>query len=697
MNATRPTRKFGGRAELVAAALAVVCFENVLPNDFAYDDDQIVRSNPRVNQPGQWSASWTTDHWSQQRDATPNRDLLYRPIALSSYRLVRSLAGPSPLPHHLVNVFLHAFICALIVRFCRHCGGTGSAALIAGVLFAVLPIHTEAVAPVVARADLLATLGVLLTLLAHRRSMTTAAQSRVAAWRAAAALAAFLALGSKENGISVIALAVLMDAYWHRPAAEPIARASWWSWRTLLRLAYLLIPLAVYLTLRYHALGGRLHSPTPPTKTVNVLVDAPAWQHILGVVQLWGMYWAKTLWPGVLSVKYSINSIRLATSLFDPHVLLGAAVAIGLLVASAAVWRKGMPNVAFFSAGVVLSYLPTANAFVLMQVFLAERIWYLPSVWIAILAGVALAPLMRRPACRAVLVALVLGMMARCWIRNAEWQDNGTLYAAAYRDQPDGVGPLSLYGQWLVHGGEYERGVELLKRAVEIEPGFTNAHLTLGAAYSRMGNLPAAIYHLRTAYMQVPDNPRTKDALTRTSRELSERDEQLKILRRRAAENPDDLDAEIALLHRLHEIGLINEAELRLREHEHRFGNQPAWQAEYAVTLVYLNQPDFAIERYRKSLTLDPARPQWAVELAMLLLERRKEGDLDEAWRWADHAAALSPDAPVVLSCRAELLAIRGDLTAAIDHYERAIHNLPPGSEQRRLFEERARTLGRRP
>ncbi|UCC31450.1 MAG: hypothetical protein JSU86_04070 [Phycisphaerales bacterium] len=688
-------RRWWSRPETVSAAAAVICFVNVLPNEFCYDDVPIVRSNPKVNDAGQWHAIWTTDYWSEAREASPNRDLLYRPVALSSYRLVRTVGGVNPLPHHAVNLILHVLICALVARVCRSVGGSEAAALVAGVLFAALPIHSEVVASVVGRADLLATLCVLLTLQAHRRSMLSTTWRPTVSWRAAAALAVLCAMGSKEVGISVVVLTLLFDWFLHHRFRETGADRHWWTWRTLMRLVYLMVPLAIYLALRYHALGGRLYQQPPLTKTVNVLVDAPWWQHILGVLQSWGMYWAKTLWPAVLSAKYSINSIRLATAPMDPHVLIGVLTLLGLVIASAAAWRKGVRSVAFLSAGMVLTYLPTSNAIVLIQEFFAERVWYLPSVWIVILVGLAVNPVVNRRTWRAVLGVLVLAMMLRCWYRNAEWRDNGTLYAAAYRDQPDGVGPLHLYGQWLVRHGQYERGVELLNRAIEIDLGLTDAHRALGEAHRVAGNLEAALQHLQIADMQVPDYPPTAAALAQVSRQLADADEELKRLRQQVDDNLEDVDAEIALVRRLRELGLVTEALVRLGEREGRFATDAAWQAEYAVTLVYLNKRDEAIGRYRKCLELAPDNPQLAVELCMLLLERRRGDDLDEAWRWATHASRLAPGAPSVLACRAELLALRGDLATAATLYEQAIRALPPNSEQRRIFEQRAKALGR--
>ena len=290
---------------------------------------------------------------------------------------------------------------------------------------------------------------------------------------------------------------------------------------------------------------------------------------------------------------------------------------------------------------------------------------------------------------------LALGMTLRCWVRNAEWKDNGTLYAAACRDQPDAVGPLHLYGEWLVHHGRYERGVALLNRAVEIDLGLTDAHRTLGDAHLRAGRLEAALRHLQIADMQVPGHPRTAAALARVSRELSEHDEELARLTKRLEDHPDDVASEVALVRRNRELGLTIEALARLQRGEPRFGDNADWQAEYAVTLVFLDRRDEAMERYHKCLQLDPDDPQRAVELVMLLLERRAGNDLDRAWALVDHASSLAPGAPSVLACRAELLALRGDLTGAVGLYDQAIHALPPESDRRRIFEQRAKALGR--
>ncbi len=692
---TRSSR-IGRSTEWIAAAVAVLCCANVLPNNFCHDDDPIVRYNEQVNGPGYWLTIWTTDYWSARRDESPNRDLLYRPIAVTSYRLIRVLLGPHPFPQHLLNVLLHALVAALVVRLCRRMELADPVSLAAGVLFAVLPIHSEVVAGVVGRADLLATLGVLVAILSHRRSLLAASGATSAAWRAAAALAAFGAMGAKESGVAAAPLIVLYDAFWTRWRQDRDDASKWWRVRTARRLAYLLFPCVIYVVLRSYALEGHLHERPALTKTINVLVDSPPWQHALGVLQLWGMYWAKTFWPGVLCVNYSINAVRLATGPLDRHVVLGILIAVGLIIFAVVRWRRNDRLAALSVAALTLSYAPTANALVLMRVFFAERVWYLPSVWAAVLIASVGAPLLRVRVVRAVGVVVILALVARCWIRSAEWRDNGTLYAAAYRDHPQAVGCLQLYGQWLVNNGAYSAGVDLLERAIEIDMGYTDAHRTLGQAQLRAGHWREAVRHLQIADMQAPGHSPTVDGLTRASRELSRQEgEHLDQLKQTANDHPDDVEAEIAVIRKMRDLGRVHDAMDRFRAGEPRFASVVVWQTEYAVTLVYLNDRDGAIARYRLASGLAPNDPQLMVELAMLLLERRQNDDLERAWGLAERASRLAPGATSVLVCRAELLAQRGDLHGAVEAYQEAIRSLPPDSDQRRVLEQRARAWGR--
>jgi len=686
-----------GGPEWIVGLAAIACFASILPNDLSYDDNPIIRYNEKISSPGQWSAIWTTDYWSQTASESPHRDLLYRPVTLSVFRLTYTIAGDKAWAYHILSIILHAIASVLVVRLGRLAALNATGVLATGLLFAVLPIHTEVVAEAVGAADLLATSGILAAILFHERFRRADSRLAGAGLASAAAVAAFVAMGAKESGIAAVPLIALWDGFIHKPLRSATPEKRWLGFGTAARLSYLLAPIAVYAALRFYALGGAFHQSPAPTKTVNVLVDAPTWQHALGVVQLWGMYWAKTLYPKTLCIEYAINSVRLATSVFDADVLLGGGIAIALFASAVVAWRRGRRVVAVLVAALVLSYIPASNAFVLIQVFFAERIWYLPSVFGALLIGFAAQRLMTRPIWRVAGVVIVLAMTARCLVRNTEWRDNESLYAAAYRDHPNSVLALHLYGQWLVGHGDFERGVQLIRQALDIDMGFTDAQRTLGAAYLAHGRFEDALRHLRIAEMQVPGHAPTRAGLEQAAAKLMAGGAaaELDRLRKAADAALEDMNAQLALARALRESGRTQEALDLLHDRESRFGDRPEWQAEYAVTLVYLDRRDDAVAHYRRALQLSPRSPQLMIELAMLLLERRAGSDLGDARKLATQAEQLAPRDPAVLACRAEVEALNGDVAAAVRLYERALELLPPSDPRRRMFEERAKALGR--
>ncbi|CAI8032112.1 Protein O-mannosyl-transferase TMTC3, partial [Geodia barretti] len=94
----------------------------------------------------------------------------YRPLTVATFRLNYMLHELEPLGYHLVNVLLHSAVVYLYVLLCGVVFSEVWPALIAGLLFAVHPIHTEAVTGLVGRAELLSAIFFIGSLLAYNRA-----------------------------------------------------------------------------------------------------------------------------------------------------------------------------------------------------------------------------------------------------------------------------------------------------------------------------------------------------------------------------------------------------------------------------------------------------------------------------------------------------------------------------------------------
>jgi protein O-mannosyl-transferase len=137
----------------------------------------------------------------------------YRPLCVLSYKLNFIVGGFKPFGYHLVNVLLHTLSTGLVVKLARHILPNGIGILIAGLLFASHPVHTEAVAGIVGRADLLACIFYVSTLLSYIRHVQWREKCDSRHWLTLceAILYSSAAILCKETAISSLVVCIVYD------------------------------------------------------------------------------------------------------------------------------------------------------------------------------------------------------------------------------------------------------------------------------------------------------------------------------------------------------------------------------------------------------------------------------------------------------------------------------------------------------
>ncbi|CRL02602.1 CLUMA_CG015797, isoform A [Clunio marinus] len=185
---------------LGCCALAFILYLNTLNAGFVYDDRRAILGNPDVMDASQpWYQLLYNDFWG-----TPLVDSgshgSYRPLCVLSYKLNHIIGGFKPFGYHLVNILLHCLATGLVVKLARHILPYGFGTLISGVLFASHPIHTEAVAGIVGRADLIAHV-----------QWREKCDSRHWLALCGAVLCASIAILCKETAISSLVVCVIYD------------------------------------------------------------------------------------------------------------------------------------------------------------------------------------------------------------------------------------------------------------------------------------------------------------------------------------------------------------------------------------------------------------------------------------------------------------------------------------------------------
>jgi tetratricopeptide (TPR) repeat protein len=493
-----PTRSEETRSSrwwpVLVAAVAVLVYAPALRNGFALDDVFLVENNPAIASAANIPKLFLLPYW----DAPGESYGLYRPLTIASLAVDRAVMGAGPLGFHLTNVLLHAGVAALAWFALRRAGTRYGTALAGAGLFAVLPVHSEAVANIAGRAELLAALFVLSAWLAHRRGN-----------RIAAAALYFCALLSKESAILAPALFLLDDTVRDRHGIRALAP----------RYAGFAAALVVMLLLRVVALGPH------QTAEGTIALDNPAAAAGFGpriATALWVQlkYALVCVFPRRLVSDYSFDAIPVARGLGDPRALAGLAFAGAVFAAGAWGFARCRPLMLAAALWIVFA-LPSSNLLFPAGTIMAERLVYLPSLGICLAVGHAVASgavggsRVRRIAIVAATLVAVLGYSARIIARIPDWKNNLALATADVAIAPRSAKLQAGAGIFLADAGRAAEAEDHLRRAVAIYPDYAQMHYNLAVLLARRGARDEAIEHLNRAIALAPGNPLPQQLLQR--------------------------------------------------------------------------------------------------------------------------------------------------------------------------------------
>ena len=192
------------QAAWMVAVVGALVYANSLWNGFAYDDVSIIVENETIQSWERLRSAVFAPYWPIVGGAEL---ALWRPVTTGLFGLQYLLADGSPVPFHVVNVLVHAAASGVLVLLLAHLTSM-TAAWVAGMVFAVHPVHTEAVANVVGQAEVVAGLAALLALLVHIRG------GGRSGWGTALGVGALyvVGFGAKESAVTLLGLVFLVDA-----------------------------------------------------------------------------------------------------------------------------------------------------------------------------------------------------------------------------------------------------------------------------------------------------------------------------------------------------------------------------------------------------------------------------------------------------------------------------------------------------
>ncbi len=475
----------------LTAFVAFAVYAGALFNDFVIDDIQQVLQNPWLKDvrympdiflKGVWEFAGTAGNY-------------YRPVMHLIYMLNYHLFGYHPWGYHLVNILFHTGSSVLVLLLaceifrCRTARGPWKAAIpatAAALLFALHPVHTEAVAWVGALPEVSYTFFFLLSFLLYIRFRDGGGRYLLPL----SAAAFFLATLCKEPAFT---LPVILAAY------EYAFREGTIDLRGILRrLAPFLAAGAVSLALRIIALGGM----APASGQISLSAGG----YVLNIVPLFMQYIEKVLLPVGLNAFYTFHPVTVppGTRAVVSLLLFPLFLILSILLA-----RKS--RTAFI--GILLFTVPLLPALYIQGlaggISFAERYLYLPTAGFALLAALCIraAASSRRGAATAsaVLAAVLVLYGAGTAARTAVWKDSYTIWSDTVRKSPDSDVAQGNLGYVLcADRGRIDEGLEHLKTALRLNPSYAGTYINIGNAYLSKRMIEQAVASFREALRLKP-------------------------------------------------------------------------------------------------------------------------------------------------------------------------------------------------
>jgi protein O-mannosyl-transferase len=534
-----------GRAACLAAAAAAVVYLPALGNRFALDDGGIVQRNPAAHSIRAALQAFDRSYWPAESGAGQ-----WRPLVILSFAADWQLTGGSPAWLHAVNVVWHATATALVVVVLALYVPV-TAALAGGLLFAVHPVHVEAVANLVGRAELMAAVFLLAAILIGRRIRRRLVEGR-ATWRAEIALLAVVAAGllSKEHAAVAVALLALDDF----ASRERIARAL--PWRDYAAVALLTV---AWFALRRPVDAGESFTMLAPT-----FFGLGAAGRISTMLPVVFVLVRLMVWPFHLSADYLpplVPRLEHLTALG----IAGLALLASLAGLAAASWhRRRALAVGLLLMGI--AWLPTANLLFPTGIVLAERTLYLASVGFVLIAAAAFERLERsreRRLAWMVAGAVLVAFTVRTATLVPVWRSNLDLVLWGLEEHPESYRQHQAAARALVRAGDlgaalrqYDLAIELypldyaslaeaasaaldvrrprlaltyLRRAEDMDTTFALTEILTARAFLLADSADAALRHARRAVALGPCQPEAARMLAASFVALGETDSALAV------------------------------------------------------------------------------------------------------------------------------------------------------------------------
>lgn len=432
---------------IILIAISFLLYANTLQNKFVYDDFTLIVDNYLI----------------RNFANIKNLDIFKQPVRMITFMLDFHLYRLNPTGYHLTNIILHVLTVILVYFVTFKLFSNLFLAFLCALLFASHPIHTEAVACISNRKEMLFSLFFLISFLTFLKSE----QNK---WFIFISVICFLlALFSKFVAIS-LPLVILLYSWVFKKKKE-----------LLNAIPHFVIMLLIFILFwKYRAKIFVQVKEVPLTLKEYPIVTFTMLKALL-------IYYYLLIFPYNLCAEHDV---ALATKFYQPEVL------ISFILTALAIYYAFKTKRKLMKFGILwfyINFLPVSNILPINYI-VAERYMYLPVFAFSLILAYYLLKLFNKneKAGFSALIVLLLLYSVRVVTRNRDWHDSIALWQKTIKQSPGKAVAYNNLGTAYQRKGDLRKAYEYYKKAIEIDPSYVQAYYNLGNVFIATGQFKDA-------------------------------------------------------------------------------------------------------------------------------------------------------------------------------------------------------------
>jgi len=639
---------------LILLLAVILVYQPVWYAGYIWDDADHVTANPCIIGPLGLKEIWTTSAGQ------------FFPLVLTTFWFEHALWGLSPLPYHLVNVFLHAGCAVLLWRVLRSLQIPG--AWPGAALWALHPLQVESVAWISEMKNTESCLFYLLTILFFVRWLRRGENRGSGDLNyALALLCAALAMASKSSTV-VLPVVLGLCVWWLEGRWHP---------RILLRLAPIMLMSVV-------AIAITLWPHTPDVAAVADPQWARSWPARVATAgdAVW-FYFGKLLWPYPLLAVYPRWQPDTGDWISYLPLLVLIAVWFILWFKRESGYRPHFFALTYFLI-VMSPFLGLIDQSFWHFSLVEDHLQYLAGIGPLALVGAGLTRLADVPLpnkqwlqptiCGGILV--ILGMLS--WRQGWFYENEETLWKHTLTWNPScWVGYKNL-GLYLDKQGHAEEATAQFNQALKINPNDADVYYDIGNILYREDQVDEAMTFYKKAIEINSEYAPAYNNLGNALTKKGQTDEAIVEYQKSLAIHPNGTDALNNLGNALTKKGRPDEAIVEYQKSIRVDPNDAVTRNNLGYCLLQKGQMDEAMAEFQKALELDPTLAEVYNNIGNALAQR---GRADEAAEQFQKALELKPTYAEAHFNLGNILSQQGRLDEALGEFRKALKSNPALAE----------------